>query len=262
MAGNLEHSNPRVAVIGSCISRDTFNTRILGEDYKDSVSIVSTVYQTSLPSLGREVPVQIDLVDQVKSNHRLYLEQELSGRSISRLISSKPDVIVMDFFSDIHFGTAGYEGETITRNTMAFESYQAAEEYYTENTEQVERFEWVGDDYTLAALGGLDRLIVRLKDAQLNPVFITNSGRYAISYRAKNGEIKTYDRNIKNLIRRNHLWDELDELVTHHTEAARIVYPDDLIVGDESHEWGLHPVHYKKEYYKHMWRSLKKLLKE
>jgi hypothetical protein len=262
MAGDLERLKPRIAVVGSCVSRDVFNTRILGEEYKDDVAVVATAYQVALPSLAREQPIAIDLADRVKSSHKRFIAQELSGRSLTELVSARPDVIILDFFADVHFGVAIREDQPLTRNNMAFESFQEAECYFDEQANERLRLESVGDSYTTVALDSLDKLVKRFSDADISPDFIVNSGRYATSYVVGGGSERSYERNIQHLRDRNLVWDELDRLVAGHLKSPRIEYPEELIVGDVMHAWGLHPVHYRSAYYKYMWQSVKHLMRE
>lgn len=260
MARPLEYDRPRIAVLGSCISRDVFNTRILGEEYKDDVSVVATVYQEALPSLGRNKPVSIDLAEHVKPPHRRPIELELSGRALQYLVSARPDIIVMDFFADIHFGTVTYDGLPITRNTMAFDSYQLAERYFSSRSEGRHQFTSINDDYTASALHAVNKLIDQCAEAGVEPTFIINSGRYATHFVDGDGNIKEYRRNTQHLLDRNVLWDKFDNLIANQVDGHRIEYPGNLIIGDAQHPWGPHPVHYVKDYYKYLWHSIQKLI--
>lgn len=260
MARTLESELPRVAVLGSCISRDVFNTHILGEEYKNDVSVVATIYQTALPSLGRDKPVAIDLPEHVKPAHRPPVELELSGKALQQLVSARPDIIIMDFFADIHFGTITYDGLPITRNTMAFDNFKLAEQYFSSRAEQRHELTSISDDYATEALRVTDKLTNLCREDGITPTFVINSGRYATQYLDIDGSLKDYRRNTQRLADRNLFWDKFDDLIIKQVAGQRIEYPDDLIIGDARHAWGLHPVHYTNDYYKYLWHSIKKLI--
>mgnify|MGYP006991878456 CR=1 FL=1 len=93
-----------------------------------------------------------------------------------------------------------------------------------------------------------------------NSRLVVDSARYAYQYISKQGEVRTYDRNIDKLKRKNELWGKLDEKVADEFSMRRIDIPSKYFIGDENNFWGLHPVHYSHEYYAFLWEAVKKLM--
>lgn len=56
-------SKPKIDIIGSCVSRDVFNSRFT-DGYRDLVEVGETVYQTALPSL-----VEYESISNVDETH-------------------------------------------------------------------------------------------------------------------------------------------------------------------------------------------------
>ncbi len=125
------NSRPRVDIIGSCVSRDVFNSRF-NDVYKEHVEIGATVYQAALPSIvERSMIPDINDTGNPKTIFKKTLDEEFSGNSIDRIMASRPDFIVIDFFADIHFGVTRKMGRYITRNHMAFQTLDDAGVFMT-----------------------------------------------------------------------------------------------------------------------------------
>lgn len=255
---------PKFAVVGSCMSRDPFN-RSFAADYRSNAELVSDVYQSAVPSLIRQSKVDHDLPSQITEAYKNTLWREYLGNNMANILLSKPDILVLDFFADIHFGVTTIDNQYVTRNHMAFENSAEAETYYKDEKEIFPlrgRFEGVQESgepsYAHLAIESLAYFNDRLKATLPDTRVVINSARFATQYRSKEGHIEQFSDPTK-LAKKNQYWDELDVIAERITGAQRVVYPDKLILGDEMHKWGLNPVHYGQAYYDHFWEVTKTL---
>lgn len=255
-------NKPRVAVVGSCVSRDIFNSSFI-PGYKEHVELVGDVYQSSLPSLSRDVPVSIDNIKKFKPHYKKTISNEFDGDNMNRIIASKPDIVIMDFYADIHFGVTKINEQYVTRNHMAFMALNGADDYYhDEHKIYPDRARYEGimkdDGYDQIATAAIVQFISRLRNECKSSQIIINSARFASDYIGLDGRRKQFDKTDR-LINKNRRWQELDKVAVDITDGHQITYPDELIIGDESHRWGLNPVHYRQQYYDYLWKNIEAL---
>lgn len=259
-------SLPRVGVVGSCVSRDAFN-RSFAPNYKNEVELVSSIYQSSLPSLARETKIEGEVPGTVTQNYLEDICREYSGKNLDDLVNSRPDIVVLDTYADVQFGVTEVDRQYVTRNHMAFTALNAADIYYGDEGKEFPvrgRFEGCSegsDNYFQLAKDSISHLVSRIREKNKGAQFVVNSARFASAYLAADDQMKNYDK-ADRLDEKNKHWGELDQTLRSMTQGIRIVYPDELIVGREEHKWGLNPVHYDQAYYDYFWQSLKKIIRE
>ncbi|OGL34237.1 hypothetical protein A3F64_01615 [Candidatus Saccharibacteria bacterium RIFCSPHIGHO2_12_FULL_42_8] len=257
---------PRVAVAGSCVSRDVFNTSFIPE-YGSHVDLVANVYQSALPSLVREERVNQEIPESVMSNYEDVIRREYSGRNISELVNARPDLLIVDLYADIQFGVTKVDEKYVTRNHMAFTALQDADIYFSdiENKFPLKgRFEGYTsptNTYYHLAKHSIIRFIERLHAGSPKTKIILNSPRFATSYITSTGEEKTYQ-DVDRLIKKNKYWSDLDEMFRKIIDCENIDYSENMLLGQELHQWGLNPVHYTNDYYKYFWRELSAIIGE
>ena len=252
-------SLPRIAVVGSCVSRDVFNTRFTPE-YKTQVEVVDTLYQSSLPSLVRELDIESELPDDVRPNFESVMKKELLGKKLARLAGLQPDILLIDFFADVHFGVTNVAGQQLTRNHMAFMTLESADNFYNDQgATPPERMRFTKDDdgkmYRKAAKACIEIFGNILKESTPDTTIVLNSARFATGYRTEGGELTRFD-NSERLLEKNENWAELDKLFMGVTGCEQITHQQENLLGSTDHPWGLHPVHYAQNYYTSLWEKL------
>lgn len=255
-------NKPKIDIVGSCVSRDVFNSRFNGA-YKEHVEIGETVYQTALPSIVEHAKLaDIDDTDNPKSIFKKTLDEELSGDSIDRIVESHPDFIIMDFFADIHFGVTRKMGRYVTRNHMAFQTLDDADVFYDDyESSSPERMRFDDDVYRGIAVESLCAFRDKLRGKMPKVEFIVNSARFASTYTSDDGEIVQFD-NYDRIQWKNSNWATLDEIAIDKLDAQQIHHDEYSLIAAPSHPWGLHPVHYVQKYYDGLWRSVHKITKD
>jgi len=203
----------------------------------------------------------------ISQNYLEDIRREYSGKNMEWLVNARPDIIVMDSYADVQFGVTEVDKQYVTRNHMAFTALSAADIYYDDEDKYFPtrgRFEGCSEQvnsYCQLAKDSLSYFISRIREKNTGSQIIINSPRFASSYKASDGQIKSYDK-LGRLAEKNKHWSELDEILRHMAEAQQITYPDELMIGIEGHKWGLNPVHYDQVYYDHFWQSLKNIISE
>lgn len=253
-------SKPKIDIIGSCVSRDVFNSRFT-DDYKDYVEIGETIYQTALPSLIEKKPISnITEVDKAKGIFIQTLNEEYSGNNLQRVVDSRPDFIIFDFFADVHMGITQKMGRYVTRNHMAFQTLGDADTYFSDkDVHAPERMRFGDNEYRTIAIKSLRALNDRLKTDLPKTESIINSARFSVTYIDENKEVRGFT-NIERLQGKNRHWDSLDGIAVDELNAQLISHDSDLLVASPNHPWGLHPVHYTQTYYDNLWQKVRKII--
>jgi len=107
----------RVAVLGSCTTRDSFNSRF-NPDYKQMWDCVLLQNQSALLSLMSS-PVEFtdDDLGDLGDFSRSVVRSDLNKEFLDRIVELAPEYLVLDFFGDIHFGCIRLEsGALVTDN--------------------------------------------------------------------------------------------------------------------------------------------------
>lgn len=106
-----------VAVLGSCITRDNFNTRF-NPDYKRWYVVGATTNQSSMIALmSPPVDEPWQPVKPMERYGRWNVASDLSREILTLLAEAPPDLLVLDFFGDVHFGVVRMaDGRYVTDN--------------------------------------------------------------------------------------------------------------------------------------------------
>ena len=253
---------PKVAVVGSCTSRDAFSRRFAPQ-YKEKVELVETIYQSSLLSLARESPIIEKMPSMIQPKFHEVISREFSGKNLGRLALAAADVVIIDLFADIHFGVTRLNNACVTRNHMAFCHPSQADMYFSDEKllpPHRMRYEAKHNNYYRElAITSIKRILAEIYSNN-SPLIVLNSARMSYTYRTANDSYQVLPK-IERLKWKNNNWDELDDVFQENVQCARIEYPRELLVGDEQHPWGKHPVHYRQNFYSFFWNSLDAILR-
>ncbi|MEO5950339.1 MAG: DUF6270 domain-containing protein [Candidatus Saccharimonadales bacterium] len=252
-------NKPRIDIVGSCVSRDVFNSRFT-DGYKDYVEIGETVYQTALPSLIDETPAPlISETDKIKRVFIQTLNEEYSGNNLQRVIDSRPDFILFDFFADVHMGVTRKMGRYVTRNHMAFQILSNADDHFEDqDIKAPDRMRFGDNEYNQLAVKSLRTLSDRLKSDLPKTELIINSARFSTAHIDETKTVHEFA-NTDSLQRKNTFWDLLDVMAVDELDAQRISHGDSLFIASPNHPWGLHSVHYTQAYYDNLWKEVRRI---
>lgn len=241
----------RVAIIGSCITRDLWP--IQGEAPKNLLYIS----RTSLPSLFSRAVCGIEPLTAppagLRPRQHDAVVADLKKRSLGRLIAHQPTHIIFDFI-DERFDLLAAEGAWATH------SWELEVAGYLEcgdlrRARPVPRLSEACEQIWTDALAEMAAFLAStpLRQATL----ILHAAQWADSYRTARGRIRPLDDETMiwegRPTRRsahNALLARYQDLFLAALPAARTVSAADHRVADESHRWGLSPFHYVPAYYR------------
>jgi hypothetical protein len=252
---------PRVAVIGSCTSRDCFN-RLLAPDYRRHATIVDSAFQTAFPSLIRRdhIGLPVPARSALRPRHKRPLAQDFHGANLDRIVTGRPDVLVVDLFADVHFGCVDNAGRMITRNHMAFASLTHADSFFDRpGLRPAGRLRPSSTTYDEAFLAAVELFVARVRRDLPDALIVLNQARRAHRYRLASGATAAFGQP-ERIDAHNAAWLRADSLFAGIADPLIFSYPPETFLGSVSHPWGLHPVHYTDDFYHAFWHQLTPLL--
>jgi hypothetical protein len=255
-----------IAVLGSCITRDNFNT-MFNPDYKTWYRTVLMQNQSALISvMSPPTPITPEEIGEGTDYDKWNVRTDFSKEFLDELGSLQPDYLILDFFGDIHFGCLELaEGRFVTNNRWKLwptPFYQALRE--PGPPPRTLRIDRNTDEYLARWKAAFDRLAehVRRVAPGTTPVvhFGHNTTLLTLSDTAEPVPLQEHRTLAKiDLPRLNGLWRELDEYAVASTGWASIDLTDRAYPTFDGHPWGPYYVHYAMDYYRDFLTALNAL---
>lgn len=250
---------PRVAIIGSCITRDLWPIR------GDGAENLAYVSRTSLPSLMSQ-PLAgfrpaVRPPSPLKGNQHKALVADLAKTALARLVAFRPTHLIFDFI-DERFDLLSVGPSIVTHSWELEVSGYLAQKAF-KGARPIPRLS-DGCHRLWAEAAGEFAALVRstpLRDAQL----ILHVSRWADQVRGPGGELRPLtdvailDGRPADIHDHNALLDAYEAAFTAVMPPMRRLDGGTLRVADADHRWGLSPFHYVPEYYGEVWRQLEDL---
>lgn len=244
MAGHSAAASRSVGIIGSCVSRDNFNSR-LAPDWKDNFTLGPVHYQQSIVSLMSE-PVTYDEqnFNSLDAHDRLMTIRDFTKEFRNEFQNSVPEVLIVDLFADARFNCISVDGSIITENEWKLPQ---AVELYTSMRE----FRRVGmriDELEFVEL--FKQSLYQLKDflGKNAPriVIVLNRAR-AVNEYVLDGRRQHFSQKFNNDL--NSIWNKLDEIFINILNPIVIDPMTPGMMSDATHPWGPANVHYEARFY-------------
>lgn len=239
-----------VDIIGSCVSRDIFNSRIIPK-WRNNFSLGNQAFQSSLISLVSDArSLEPEKLKDLDKHDFQNVIQDFAKDYVKKFDERAPDIILVDFFTDSRFGVIGDGDSWITDNSWKL----GKSEYYKELTEQTHISMWTNEsEYTALFRRACELFRDLVAKHAPNAKIIVNQTRCVTHHRA-NGITKAFSR--KYVEQQNLYWDKLEKIFISLVPCESISVDFSDITGDSNHIWGPGPVHYEKEYYDALHREL------
>lgn len=249
----------RVAIVGSCITRDLWPIR------GDGVEGLLYVSRTSLPSLFSTPVAGFKPKPRPPNGLTLYQHRavlsDLTKDALAALVAHRPTHVIFDFI-DERFDLMSVDGSLITRSWELTESgYLAAPAL--KRARPIRRLSDACERLWLDAAGELAAFIraTPLKDATL----ILHEARWAERHLDASGverpleNVEVLPGEAAEIGDHNALLARYEAAFTGLTpKLARVAAPAQRLA-DVGHRWGLSPFHYVDDYYAEIWRQLRAL---
>jgi len=251
----------RVAIIGSCITRDLWP--ILG----DQVSGLLYISRTSLPSLFSEAPGQVSIESEppepLRRHQHNALAADLTKTALNALVAHEPTHLIFDFIDERFDLLATDAG-------LATHSWELEVSPYRRQPALAgaRRIPRLSDGCELLWRDGLAELAALLDATCLrSATVILHEARWADAYLDASGRRCDFDPELElmaglraNRADHNGLLGRYQQaFMDALPRAHRVRAPADQILADEGHRWGLSPFHYAPAYYESIWAQLRAL---
>ncbi|MEK5444547.1 DUF6270 domain-containing protein [Fredinandcohnia sp. FSL W7-1320] len=251
-----------VAVLGSCVTRDVFNSKFI-ENYKKYYDCVVTQNQTSIISLMSD-PVDFDEKDidnQADAYSISNVKSELTKENLQKLKETQPKYILLDFSGDIRFGVIKIsENQFITNNR-----WKVRKTTFFKKLSDVQVFEINTDKESYIELWkrSVDRLFDFFNKELPNTKIIVHKTRntdYAINEDgslfklSESGKMKA--ENVKEL---NKTWSTLNDYVVQKYNTFIIDMTDRYYLSYTKHPWGPFYTHFTMDYYQDFFQKLNQI---
>jgi len=246
----------RVAVIGSCITRDLWS--VTGEDAAGLLYVA----RTSLPSLFAPPVAGFQPAPEppngLKRHQHNAVVDDLTKRALAMLVTHRPTHIIFDFI-DERFDLLGTHG-TLATHSWELEVSGYLSQPALSGATPIARHSAACESLWLEAVGEMAAYLqgTPLRDA----VVILHRARWADSWRDPEGGVHDF-RGVElwsgrpaDIGQHNALLERYQtafcEAIPH---AVQVSAPAPL--ADATHRWGLSPFHYTDEYYGEIWSQLR-----
>lgn len=117
-----------VAILGSCVSRDIFNEKVIS-NVNDYFRLLSYAHQPSLISImSKPIPYYYkNLSSKSKSVlGRDHFREELEKQFLLTLVNEQPDILVVDFYAEVMYGVVPVNDESfMVGKDFRFKHYKA-----------------------------------------------------------------------------------------------------------------------------------------
>lgn len=247
----------RVAIIGSCITRDLWPIR------GDAIEALLYVSRTSLPSLfARAAP---EFAPKAPAPNGLTRYQhgavlsDVQKTALAALIAHRPTHIIVDFI-DERFDLLS-NGTSLITHSWELETTGYLDQPPLSGWRRIPRLSEACTALWVAAAGELTAFLreTPLREATL----ILHRAQWATRYRDGARAARAFEDNVQ-------IWEGRPTRIADHNrllhtyETAFLeLNPDAVLVAspehriaDAGHRWGLSPFHYGEAYYEDIWRQL------
>ena len=245
-----------VAILGSCITRDNFNTRF-NPGYKQWYRPVLTQNQSSIISvMAPPTAISEEEIGTAGSEYdRGNVRDDFGKHFLSRLAELSPDYLIVDFFGDVHFGCLDLgDGRYVTDNRWKLWPTPYYRALTAAGAPRQLRLDREPELYLELWVDAFDRLMAHLRDVAPRTTVVVHRGHNTKTLRLPEGgeTVPLLDhRNLAriDLDRYNDLWRRLDDHACSFEGSAVIDLTGRQYPTFDDHPWGPYFVHYTMDYY-------------
>lgn len=256
---NGDASVARVAIIGSCITRDLWPVRGDSSEAPLYVSRTSFASLTTQPVAGFE-PADNPPPELGRHQHRAVVD-DLQKTALRDLVAFRPTHLILDLI-DERFDLLAVGGSVVTHSwELAVSGY--LDQPALAGRRPVPRLSLAAD---LLWRQGLERFAAAIQGTSLATAkIILHAARWAHESRRGSGPrrplsgMEILSGQPADICAHNALLARYEAQVQALLPLSAVVAAPDYRVADEAHRWGLSPFHYVPGYYREIWKQLERL---
>lgn len=239
----LNKPRKTVSVIGSCVSRDNFNSHF-NAGYKQDFQFLQLQNQVSIISAVAE-PLVINKEDisQLGTWEQNNLLSECRKDFFTTSELANTDYLILDFFSDVYFGVCLLKDSTLTNNHWVLHKTDVYQNDLTICTLS-EDDEAYFDMWKQAVHQLFEKLSITMPLTKV----VLHKARFTDRYLKEDGTV-AYFENADRVEQFNKWWDRFDHYVEKNFDVISINVSQEKLLSHENHKWGKFNVHYIDSYY-------------
>ena len=250
MTAKIKQKNTKkikLAILGSCCSRDIFNKNFAA-NWRDYFDVVLYQFQPSFVSLNSDpIPYSRELFNKDSSSiFGIMLQEECMKDTFNRLLSVDPDVLFVDFYSDVINGVLNINNRSYIANR---------EDKWVDN-ELFDSFIITGrlnptdnpKEYMDLWEKGFDSFMSFMSQCLPETEIIINSSRCNNVLKKKDGSVITQNFSVDiNIL--NSIWEKMDAYAAKKYGLKRLDNLKEYMLDEDYHFGFIWVTHYVKEYY-------------
>lgn len=237
----------KIATIGSCVTRDNFNTKF-NPNYKGFFQVIAHQNQTTIPSLMSEkiaLNVNNEFLEKAPYVQGL-LNKEFNKEFLEKIKDEKPDYLLIDLDPDVKFGVLKIEKNQYITDNPNYIDIPQLRGLKSININKDEK------EYFKIWKNSIEKLFRFLREKVPDCQVILVKARFSDLF--KDGSTLTDWRKEKNIPLQefnemNKIWEKLDNYVTDNYPVLVLDMTKRQYYLDENHLWGKYYLHYTKDFY-------------
>ncbi len=243
----MEEKVIKIAIVGSCLTRDNFNTTF-NPDYKKFVECVLHQHQCSFLSLmSPKLPyIENQEIEQMNAFSKWHYKTEHTKEFLSLIQTRNPEYLLIDVYADIYLGVVELEQGFFTYNSK-FKEIPPIKNAKTiwSITKDVEAYFEVWKQHVIAFFQFLQQKMPSCKVILVKARFEDNfeDGGSLNEWR----ETRNYQK--VDVERLNEIWHILNDFIEKNFQVQVLDMTTKRYLLDKHHPWGNFYVHYTKAFY-------------
>lgn len=258
---NKLESKISLAIIGACCTRDAFNQNFI-PSWREHFEVVLYKFQTSFISMfSCPIPFQREaLPNRLKRSYfdNVFIDECIKD-TLNQLVSTNPDVLLIDFYSDVFNGVVDVNGFSYL--TDRSDKWSTIPAFNTLNVGPKFSISTDYDSYMTLWKLKFDAFMDFMKTYLPNTQIILNSVRCGNKVRLSDGTVCDYINPYVDIELLNKAWEEMDRYaITEHSIMA-IQYSKTYYLDPDYIFGGKWIVHFHKEYHHDFFNMLLEMCK-
>ena len=249
-------------VLGSCSSRDIFNSQI-NENYKEYFKIGEDGFRQSIASLMLK---PVNYTDSLKIypendyNKRAsnWIKKDLEKRFLQALKENDFEYLLLDTYADVTWGLIDIgEGNYITKN----QQIEKTEFFKNLKTKRYVTIQRDMEEFLPLWKKSCDLLFEFLSENCPNTRVILNPNRHVYNYVDCDNNLKKSEKLQVQCKYNNRYRDILDKYIIENFDVDVLEFDIEKNFADENHFWSFYSVHYTKDYFTNQTAQLNEIIR-